>query len=128
MIIGADLEPRVLCGSTSGIPAKVDAGTDAGGALACDALVGAAWTGAASVWVGGVTGADTGVDTGIADPVAVWAADEGAGGFSAGCDWLLQPTNNAPDKMSANVKRARYERLKQSSQNGQFLICRRTAL
>jgi len=45
MIIGADFEPRVLCRSTSGIPAKVDAGTDAGatgGALACDALVGAA--------------------------------------------------------------------------------------
>jgi len=45
MIIGADLEPRVLCGSTSGIPAKVDAGSDAGaagGALAWDDLVGAA--------------------------------------------------------------------------------------
>jgi len=45
MMIGADFEPRVLCGSTSGIPANVDAGGDAGatgGALACDALDGAA--------------------------------------------------------------------------------------
>src|SRR2546425_1864832 len=50
-MIGADFEPRVLCGSTSGIPAKLDAGADAcatGGALGCMGFRGASLAGADS--------------------------------------------------------------------------------
>lgn len=60
-----------------------------------------------------------GVETGVTDPVVACGAAEEAGRLSADCDWLWQPTSNAHDEqINANVERARYERLKQSSQNG----------